>query len=132
MDLKKLTLKLLPERLAVCRLDSDAALPSWIDESGFYSITRTNEELSVVCSEERIPPDARSEAGWRCFKVEQPLDFSEIGIIFSITQPLAENGVSIFIISTFITDYFLVKEKDLAKAIDVLTAAGHQARTEDR
>jgi hypothetical protein len=131
MDLKKLTLKILPDRLAVCRLDSDAALPNGIDESGFYSITRTNEELSVVCSEERIPPDARSETGWRCFKVEQPLDFSEIGIIFSITQPLADNGVSIFVISTFDMDYFLVKEKDLAKAIDVLTAAGHQMRTED-
>jgi hypothetical protein len=132
MDLRKLTLKILPNRLAVCRLDADALLPDWIDESGFYSITRTEEELTIVCDEALVALGTTSETGWRCIKVEGPLAFSEIGIVFSLTRPLAESGVSVFLISTFDTDYLMVKEKDLAEAIDVLTAAGHRVVTENR
>ena len=72
------------------------------------------------------------ENGWRCIKVEGPLDFSEIGIVLSLTQPLAESSVSVFLISTFDTDYLMVKEKDLAEAIDVLTNVGHQVKAEDK
>ena len=131
MDLRKLSLILLADRLAVCRLDPDSAVPDWIDRSAFYSVTRTEEELTFVCAEALVAKGTVSETGWRCFKVEGPLDFSEIGIIFSLTQPLAKNRVSVFVISTFDTDYFMVKEKDLAKTIDVLTAAGLQVKTED-
>ena len=126
MDLRKLSLKILPDRMAVCRFDPAALLPDWLDETGFYSLTRTEAELTVVCSEALVDPDATFEAGWRCFKVQGQLDFSEIGIIFSLTRPLAETGVSVFVISAFNTDYFMVKEKDLAKAVDALTAAGHR------
>ena len=126
MKLKKLSLKILPDRMAVCRFEPAAPLPDWIGESGFYSITRTEAELTIVCPETRLAPGATRETGWRCFKVLGPLDFSEIGIIFSLTRPLAKNGVSVFVISTFDTDYFMVKEKDLAKAIDALTAEGHE------
>ena len=70
MELRKLTLKILPNRLAVCRFDADAALPDWINQSGFYSITRTEEELTVVCDEAFVGLGATSEKGWRCFKVE--------------------------------------------------------------
>ena len=126
MDFKKLSLKILPERMAVCRLDPAAAIPDWIAEIGFYSIIRTEEELTIVCPETHIAPGISSEAGWRCFRVQGLLDFSEIGIIFSLTRPLAENGISVFVISTFNTDYLMVKDKDLAKAIDALTAEGHE------
>ena len=126
MKFKKLSLKILPDRMAVCRLEPTAPLPDWIDEPGFYSVTRTEEELAIVCPETHLAPGTTSEAGWRCFKVQGVLDFSEIGIIFSLTQPLAESDVSVFVISTFDTDYFMVKEEDLAKAIDALTAVGHQ------
>ena len=112
--------------MAVCRLDPQAALPDWIDKFAFYSITRTQEELTLVCREALVPPGTKYERGWRCFRVEGVLDFSEIGIIFTLTQPLVKSGVSVFVISTYDTDYFLVKEKDLAKAVDALTAAGHQ------
>jgi hypothetical protein len=132
MDLRKLTLKILPNRLAVCRLDADAPLPDWIDQSDFYSITRTEAELTIVCDEAFVALGTTSESGWRCFKVEGPFDFSEIGIVFSLTQPLAESGVSVFLISTFDTDYLMVKEKDLAETIDVLTNAGHQVKAEDK
>ena len=131
MNLRKLSLKILPERLAVCRFEPTAPLPDWIGEVGFYSLTRTEAELTLVCPETRLAPGTTSETGWRCFKVQGLLDFSEIGIIFSLTQPLAKNGVSVFVISTFDTDYFMVKEKDLAKAIDALAAEGHQVLEED-
>ncbi len=112
--------------MAVCRFDSTSESPDWIDQSAFYSITRTQEELTIVCREALVPPGTKCERGWRCFRVQGVLDFSEIGIMFSITQPLAKSGVSVFVISTYDTDYFLVKEKELPKAIDALTAAGHQ------
>ena len=131
MDLKKRSLKILPERMAVCRFEPTAPLPEWMGEVGFYSLTRTEAELTLVCPETRLEPGTTSETGWRCFKVQGLLDFSEIGIIFSLTRPLAENGVSVFVISTFDTDYFMVKEKDLAKAIDALTAEGHEVLHQD-
>ena len=130
MDFKKLSLKLMPLRMAVCRFDPLASLPDWLDGSGFYSITRTKEELTVVCRENSVAAGTICESGWRCFQVQGVLDFSEIGIIFTITQPLAKSGVSVFVISTYDTDYFMVKEKDLAKAINALNASGHQI-TED-
>jgi hypothetical protein len=126
MNSKKLSLKILPDRMAVCRLEPTAALPDWFDEIGFYSITRTQEELTLVCREVLVAPGTTCESGWRCFGVEGTLDFSEIGIIFTLSQPLAKSGIAVFVISTFDTDYFLVKEKDLAKAIDALAASGHQ------
>jgi hypothetical protein len=131
MKLKKLSLKILPHRMAVCRFEPTAPLPGWIGETDFYSFTRTEAELTIVCPETQLAPGTTSETGWRCFKVQGLLDFAEIGIILSLTQPLAENGVAVFVISTFDTDYFMVKEKDLAKAIDALTAKGHQVLKED-
>lgn len=131
MKFKKFSLKILPDRMAVCRLAPTAELPDWIDKSSIFTVTRTGEELTVVCAETPVPPDVLSEGGWRCFQVRGPLDFSETGIIFSLSKPLAESGVPIFVMSTFNTDYFMVKETDLAKAIDVLSAAGHQIESED-
>ena len=132
MDSKKLSLKILPERMAVCRFDPLASLPDWLDKSAFYSVTRTKAELTVVCLETLVAPGTTCEIGWRCIQVQGVLDFFEIGIIFTITQPLAKSGFSVFVISTFDTDYFLVKEKELAKAIDALTSAGHRVLTQDR
>ena len=117
--------------MAVCRFDSTAEIPNWIEPSDFYSVTRTDQELTIVCAEAFVAKGATSDTGWRCFKVEGPFDFSEIGIIFSLTQPLAQNKVSVFVISTFDTDYFMVKEQGLAKAVDVLKAAGHEINLED-
>ncbi|MCK5203916.1 MAG: ACT domain-containing protein, partial [Desulfobacterales bacterium] len=122
MNSKNLSLKILPDRMAVCRFEPTTPVPDWIDQSGFYSITRTEEELTIVCAETLVARGTTSEIGWRCFKVEGPLDFSEIGIIFSLTQPLARSGVSVFVLSTFDTDYLMVKEKNLSEAIDALRA----------
>ena len=131
MNSKNLSLKILPDRMAVCRFEPTTPVPDWIDQSGFYSITRTEEELTIVCAETLVARGTTSEIGWRCFKVEGPLGFSEIGIIFSLTQPLARSGVSVFVLSTFDTDYLMVKEKDLSEAIDALRAEGQQVKAED-
>ena len=131
MKPKGFSLQILPDRMAVCRLAPRAPVPDWIEGSQFCSITRTDEALTVVGSEALVPTGTMSEPGWRCFKVQGPLDFSEIGIIFSLTRPLADSDISVFVISTFDTDFFMVKETDLAKAIDALSTAGHRVVKED-
>jgi hypothetical protein len=119
------TLQLLAAHLAICRLAPSAAVPQWATGGGFLSITRTEEELSLVCAESAVPHDAKCERGWRAFKVEGPLDFALTGVLASIAAPLAAARVSIFAVSTFDTDYVLVKEDALDEAVRALTAAGH-------
>jgi hypothetical protein len=115
--------------LAVCRLAPDAPLPSWSVHGPLISITRTADELSIVCLEESVPEDITSERGWRCLKVEGPLDFALTGILADLAGTLASAGISIFAISTFDTDYLLVKGKALQAAIDALEADGHHCDT---
>jgi len=121
-----LTLSLLPETLAVCRLAPDASIPAWALQAGphqsFVSVTRTSEELSIVCARELVPAGTRAERGFRALKVAGPLDFSLTGVLASLTLPLAEAGVSVFAVSTFDTDYLLVREAQLAAARKTLSA----------
>jgi hypothetical protein len=119
-------LDLLPGRFAVCRLPADADVPAWARGGPFNSITRTSDELSVVCAEGLAPEGTRCENGWRVFQVAGPLEFSLTGVLSAIAAPLASAGVSIFAISTFDSDYVLVKEENLAKAVEALRAAGHR------
>ena len=117
----RLTLTLLPDRLAVCRLAPDAALPPWLDWSGgLISLTRTSDELSIVCAEERVPDTVQAERGWRALKVLGPLDFALTGILAGLAAPLAEAGISLFALSTYDTDYVLVRAADLERALAVL------------
>jgi len=124
-----LRLAVLPGRLAVCRLSPEDAIPGWASAAGFSSVTRTRDELSVVCAEAAVPADVRCERGWRSLVVAGPLDFGLIGVIASLAEPLARAGIPIFVLSTFETDYLLVKEARLAEAGAVLTAAGHEIST---
>ena len=121
-----LDLTLLPDRLAVCRLPAGTALPAWAVSGGLSSVSWTTEETSIVCSETAVPPDVQSDAGWRAFMVASPLDFSLTGILLSIAQPLTEAGVGIFALSTYDTDYVLVKESSLQVAVDALAEFGHR------
>jgi hypothetical protein len=121
----ELPLTILPGRLAVCRLAPDAAVPSWVN-GPLTAITRTPEELSIVCAQERVPPGIQAEAGWRALKVAGPLDFGLTGILASLAGPLAAAGISIFALSTYDTDYLLVKEENLEQAERTLRAAGHR------
>jgi len=121
---KKLTLRLFPEELAVWKLPPDAPLPS-LGPSGFWSVTRTDEELSVVSESHAVPPGLSSEKGWRCIGVKGPLPFDLVGVLAALSAPLAEAGISIFVVSTFDTDYLLVKDHQLELARTVLLRAGH-------
>ena len=116
---------ILPEKFTVCRLRSDAEFPYSVMHAGWWNITRTDDELSIVCPESYAPEEAEIEKGWRCLEVAGPLDFSEIGVLASLADPLAKTGISIFVTSTFNTDYVLVKQDRLAKAVRVLRLAGH-------
>jgi len=121
----QLALTVLPDIIAVCKLDAGDAVPAWATTGQFFSITRTAEELSVVCPQNFVPDGVRCERGWRCLRVVGTMDFSMIGVVASLVTPLAEAGISVFVLSTFDTDYLLVKENDLAKATAALNAAGH-------
>lgn len=116
-----LTMKLLKDRFAVCRLSNEEEIPHWAKESNFFSITRTLDELSIVCLQGDVPDEVQCEKDWSALKVEGPLDFSLIGILSSISTILAENKISIFAISTYDTDYILVKHSEINKAIEVLS-----------
>ena len=124
MEIKRLALDVLPERFGICRFDANLPIPDWALTSRFYSITRTQEEVSVVCHEDVIPRDTLCETGWRCLKLQGPIDFSDTGLLSSLAQPLAGAGISIFAVSTFDTDYLLVREKDFPKTIETLSQEG--------
>jgi len=117
---KVLTMKLLKEKYGVSRLDENELIPKWAQNSDFFSITKTCDELSIVCSQDDIPNDIKCEKDWRILKIEGQLDFSLIGILSSISTILAQKGISIFAISTYDTDYILVKNKDIDNAIQAL------------
>ncbi|MEG0295200.1 MAG: ACT domain-containing protein [Clostridium sp.] len=117
---KKLKMSLLKETYGVCRLNSNETIPNWGINGEVYSITKTKDELSIVCEEENIPSDVKCERSWRVLKIEGPLDFSLVGILAKISTLMADNSISIFAISTYDTDYILIKEKDIEKAIEAL------------
>jgi putative acetyltransferase len=123
-----LNLMLLSDTFAVCRLDSDAPMPPWATAGDLISITRTADELSVVCRQDAVPEGIPCEWGWRCLRVAGAIPFSVVGVLASLTAPLAEAGISVFAISTFDTDYLLVKAEDLERAVDVLRRRGHTIR----
>ena len=118
-------LDVVEERFAVVRLDAGAPEPAWTGSSSFVSVTRTPTELSVVCEEEALPPSADARRGLRCLVVRGPLAFDEIGVLESLARPLAAEGVSIFVVSTYDTDYLFVDDDAVDRAVGVLREAGH-------
>jgi hypothetical protein len=128
--------RVLTEGLAVCRLASDARIPAWALESRFFCVVRTRDELSIVCcedvrtedvcGEDRMPDSAPVERGWLALKLEGPFPFSMTGVLASFLQPLAEARIPIFAISTFDTDYVLIKREKLEQAVVALGIAGHE------
>jgi len=126
----RLTMTLLPERLAICQLDKDASIPPWACQGAtLCSITRTPNELSIVCPERNVPADVTCDGGWRALSSDGPLGFTLTGLVETLAEPLAVAGISIFVISTFYTDYVMVKEKELQIAVLALRNAGHAVRT---
>jgi isochorismate pyruvate lyase len=127
---KNLSLEISQETLAICRLEPNTSIPPWAISSSFFSTTRTPEELSIVCSQDDIPPTIKAEREWCSLKVKGTLDFELTGILASLTVPLAANNISVFSISTFDTDYLLIRKSDLGNTIETLIKAGHQIKND--
>jgi hypothetical protein len=125
MQMPKRALIILSDQFAVCRLSPDADIPAWSQNAKFFSITRSKDELSVVCLGKDVPGNILAECGWRALKVKGALDFSLTGILASITNPLAKAKIPVFVISTYDTDYIFVRENHLSQAISVLGKEGH-------
>ena len=119
-------LRTLPDSYAVVRLQPGSELPEWVDQGPFRSVTRTDHEVSVVCRDHDVPDGESVDRGWTVLETMGPLDFSLTGVISSLVEPLAQAKVPIFLISTFETDYVLVRSSDLARAADALEGAGHE------
>lgn len=119
-----MNIEILKPKFAVCQLAAQESIPEWPYRGEFYSVTRTAEELSIVCEQKYVPAGTRCDQEWRILKVEGPLDFSLTGILSSIAKPLADAKISIFSISTFNTDYILAKDSMLEKAVAQLREAG--------
>lgn len=123
----KLRYSLLPGLFAICKLPAHAPVPGWISSArAFCSVTRTQDELSIVCSEDSLPSGVSASVGWVCMQLAGPFAFSETGILSSFLEPLARHNIGIFALSTFDTDYVLIQQKFWTEASRVLREAGHE------
>ncbi len=111
---------------AIVRLAPDAAVPDWAAKGEFTSISRSADELSMVCPIENLPADVSSPHRWICLKLEGPFPFSQTGVLLSFIEPLSSKGIPIFAISTYDTDYVLIQEEFAGMALEVLQVAGHE------
>jgi len=110
------------------RLEPDAPIPDWATQGEFTSISRSADELSIVCAETNIPTSIRDPQRWICLKLEGPFPFSLTGILLSFIQPLSDNAIPIFAVSTYDTDYVLIQEEFSEKALSILQQAGHKLK----
>jgi hypothetical protein len=121
-----LALTLRPGVFSIVRLGPKAKVPVWATRSGLVSVTRTESELSIVCFGDRVPAGVRREDGFRCVEVNGPLPFDAVGVLASLTRPLAAARIPMLAISTFDTDLLFVRQPQLAAAIRALRRAGHR------
>jgi uncharacterized protein len=125
----QLKYRVLQERPAVCRAPAGTPIPAWASESQFFCLLRTLEELSVVCPEHNLPEDKNGwlvEDGWVALQLQGPFPFSLTGVLASFLDPLAKAEIPIFALSTFDTDYVLIKQETLPQALIALSEAGHK------
>lgn len=118
-------IQILNQNFTIHKFDPDEKLPPELIESKLFWIGKTDEELSVVCESGIKLPSKKSDSGWSALKIIGPLDFSEIGILAGISKTLAEAGISIFALSTFDTDYILIKKSKIENAVNALHQNGY-------
>ena len=116
---------MLDEVYGICIFPNNAPVPEWAVTASLYSITRTKKELTIVCPQSVIPSDCEYDSNWRCFRIDGSFDLNQVGVISSLAAPLAQAGVSIFVVSSYDTDYFLVTGEKVEKAIAALSDNGH-------
>lgn len=125
----RLKFLVLSEEFAICKLAASAALPDWCDAPPFFTITRTPEELSIVCPTEAVPGEVKAERGWACLQLRGPFAFQQTGVLASFIAPLADERIPILAVSTYDTDYVLVKRNDLTRTLAALKSAGHELQS---
>jgi hypothetical protein len=123
---EKLKFRRLPGTYAIIRLAPDAPVPGWATKGDFTSVSRSAEELSIVCPTNNLPADVDSKLRWICYKLEGPFAFSLTGVLLSFIEPLSNSGIPIFAISTFDTDYVLVQEEFAGMTQQALDQTGHE------
>ena len=121
-----LSISVLPEQFTICQLKMDEPIPNSIYQSSFYSISKSDEELSVVCEERFVKNEIKKSTGWRLLKINAVLDLSLAGITAKFSTALAKAGVNLSVIATFNTDYILVEHVKLSTAIVALREAGFE------
>jgi hypothetical protein len=115
-----------PETLAVVRLGPGSEIPAWAESSSIFSVTATATETSVVCAGRSVPTKAVHHKPFTAFSVEGPLDFALTGVLVELLTPLAEEEISVFTISTFDTDWILVRTSEAERAAEAWRGAGHE------
>ena len=125
MQRHKLKFRLLTGLFAIVRLASDAPVPDWATKGEFTSVSRTAEELTIVCPTDNLPAEVHSPHRWICLKLEGPFPFSQTGVLLSFIEPLSAKNIPIFAISTYDTDYVLIPE-EFRSALGMLCEAGHE------
>jgi hypothetical protein len=125
-DQRSLHLSLLPDQYVILKLAVDAETPAWAANGEFVSVTRTSDELSIVTAFENVPAQVNSEGKWRVLKVHGPFALSEVGVLAALAAPLRKAAISIFVISTYHTDYLLINEHQCDAAISTLQNEGHR------
>jgi len=128
---RSLELHVLPGRMAICRLGPEEEAPLWAHSGVLSSVTRTEAETTVICREEKVPAGITCSKRWYCLRIGGVLDFSETGILSTLTAPLAGEGIPVYALSTYSTDLILIKDKDLSRAVRVLSGAGHRVFSEN-
>lgn len=122
----QLSLRLVPGRYAIAQLPPDAAIPPWADGPGFVAIARADDELTVVCFEDRVPEGTTMQSGWACLRTVGPFAFEAAGIVSALIAPLSVDGLGVFVVCTFDGEHLLLAEHDLAQARSLLVTAGHR------
>ena len=126
---RKLLIRLVDAEYAITRLNIGSSIPEWLPGPGFWTVSSSREEMTLVCRAARVPSSVQSSLGWRCFRIEQHFAFDVPGVLASVLQPLSDAGVGIFANSTFSTDYIFVAGSDLDKAVQALKDHGHELTT---
>ena len=125
MTARRFTFRVLGGRFAVVRLSPDTPVPAWATAGQFFSITRTDDELSIVCEQALAPDDVTRSDDWAALKLVGPFAFDETGVVASVTRTLADAGVGVFVLSTYDGDHVLVPSAGLPAALKALAEAGH-------
>jgi hypothetical protein len=122
---RKFKLKRIDGHFGIVKLGPARPVPAWAMEPSFCSVTRTETELTIVCPEKAIPADVEYEGSWQCIRVEGAFDFQTVGVIAPLSGVLARNGISIYVISSYVTDYILIRRQYIEKAVRALEREGH-------